>query len=142
VTWRKRQREDPEINMASLVDVVFLLLLFFMVSSTFEHITQLDIELPKAKTGAKEEQQMPIDVVIDAQGHYYVNDRRLVNTQPETLKEAISRAMGDRKNPPFIIDADAMTPHQAVVAAMDAARQLGISHVSIGTRNNAAGQPQ
>ncbi len=140
--WQRRQREDPEINMASLVDVVFLLLLFFMVSSTFEHITKISIELPKAKSGEKVQTEQAVEVVIDAQGRFFVNNRRLVNTQPETLKEAIQRAVGERKNPPFIIDADGKTPHQAVVTAMDAARQLGITHMAIATRNAAPEHPQ
>ena len=127
--------DEPEVNLTPLIDVVFLLLIFFMVSTTFDRLSQISIELPQAKSGAKQDQEQAIEVVIDAQGRFFVNDRRLVNTQPETLKEAIQRAMGERKNPPFIIDADGKTPHQAVVTAMDAARQLGISHMAIATRN-------
>lgn len=133
--WQRNQREEPDINLTPLIDVVFLLLIFFMVSTTFDRLSQINIELPQAKSGSKQHQDQAIEVVIDAEGRFFVNDHRLVNTQPETLKEAIQRAMGDRKNPPFIIDADGKTPHQAVVTAMDVARQLGISHMAIATRN-------
>ena len=140
--WQRNQREEPDINLTPLIDVVFLLLIFFMVSTTFDRLSQISIELPQAKSGSKQQQNQAIEVVIDAQGRFFVNDRRLVNTQPATLKEAIKRAMGDRSNPPFIIDADGKTPHQAVVTAMDAARQLGISHMAIATRNAATDHTQ
>lgn len=140
--WQRNQREEPDINLTPLIDVVFLLLIFFMVSTTFDRLSQINIELPKAESGAKQKQNQPIEVVIDAKGRFFVNDRRLVNTKPETLKEAVQRAMGDRKNPPFIIDADGKTPHQAVVTAMDAARQLGITHMAIATKNTTADQAQ
>lgn len=132
--WQRNQREEPDINLTPLIDVVFLLLIFFMVSTTFDRLSQINIALPQAESGTKQKHDQPIEVVIDAEGRFFVNDRRLVNTKPETLKEAIQRAMGERKNPPFIIDADGKTPHQAVVTAMDTARQLGITHMAIATK--------
>lgn len=138
--WQRMQREEPDINLTPLIDVVFLLLIFFMVSTTFDHESQISIELPQAKATSKQDQKQSLEVLIDAKGHFYVNDHRLVNTQIDTLKRAIRQAAGDRKNPVFVISADANTPHQAVVTAMDAARQVGITHMSIATRNRQSDQ--
>jgi len=138
--WQRMQREEPDINLTPLIDVVFLLLIFFMVSTTFDHESQISIELPQAKATSKQEHKQSLEVIIDAKGRFYVNDHRLVNTQIETLKRAIREAAGDRKNPVFVISADAQTPHQAVVTAMDAARQVGITHMSIATRNRQSDQ--
>lgn len=140
--WQRNQREEPDINLTPLIDVVFLLLIFFMVSTTFEKISQINIELPRAQAQPQQQQGRPVEVVIDAEGRYYVDNHRLVNTQIGTLMEAVQRAMGDRKNPPFIIRADGRTPHQAVVTAMDAARRLGISHLAIATTNGSDEQGQ
>jgi biopolymer transport protein ExbD len=137
--WQKYRREDPEINLISLIDVLVILLIFFMLSSSFERVTQIKIELPHAQAQPQQEQGQPIEVVIDAEGHYYVGDHRLVNTQIGTLMEAVRRALAGRKNPPFVIRADGRTPHQAVVTAMDAARRLGITHLAIATTNGDAG---
>lgn len=134
--WMRRPREEPHIDVTNLTDVLLLLLIFFMVSTTFEHQAQLSIELPKAQTSTRPPQDRKVEVEIDEQGRYYVNDRRVVNAQLATLEEAIRRAVGDDKGIPFIISADGRTPHQAVVTAMDAARQIGITHLAIATRTH------
>ena len=131
---RHARREAPEINLTPLIDVVFLLLIFFMVSTTFEHDSELSIELPEAATEAEPAQKESIEIAIDQQGRYYVNGRRLVNTQVSSLKQAILKAADTRESPPLIISADAETPHQAVVTVMDAARQLGFLHLTFATR--------
>ena len=128
-----RRREDsPDITLTPLIDVVFLLLIFFMVSTTFSQYSQLEIELPEAST-EEEEQEQPqnIEIAVDVKGNYYVNGRQLVNSQLVTLKQAMREAAGKQKAPTIVISADANTPHQAVVTAMDAARQLGFTHLSL-----------
>lgn len=127
-------QEPVDINLTPLIDVVFLLLIFFMVSTTFNRDSELSIELPAASADAKKRQPESIEVAIDAQGRFYVNGRQLLNTQSKTVRQALRKAAGDHDAPPVIISADAKTPHQAVVQIMDAARQLGFVRLTFATR--------
>ncbi len=131
---RKFRRNDPDVNLTPLIDVVFLLLIFFMVSTTFNRQNEISVNLPKASTDLSTAKDDPLTIAIDAQGRYYVNNREVVNTQAATLKRAVKLAASDREDPPLIISADANTPHQAVVTAMDVVRQLGFMHLSIATQ--------
>ncbi|MEJ2566902.1 MAG: biopolymer transporter ExbD [Gammaproteobacteria bacterium] len=138
---RKVRRESPAIDLTPLIDVVFMLLIFFMVSSTFKDQSMIRIDLPKASQQKQQEnQEKPIVLTIDAQGNFYVDDKRVVNTQIDTLKRALKIAIDDRKSPPLTISADGRTPHQAVVTAMDAARQVGLVHLLIATKNAPEGK--
>jgi biopolymer transport protein ExbD len=123
-----------DINLTPLIDVVFLLLIFFMVSTTFNRDSELSIELPAASADAQQQQPDAIEVAIDAKGRFYVNGRQLLNTQAKTLRQALQAAAGENDSPPVIISADAMTPHQAVVQIMDAARELGFVRLTFATR--------
>ncbi len=135
--FRRQRTEDEGINLTPLIDVVFLLLIFFMVSTTFTKRTQLSVDLPEAVGEQNSQPPRQIEIMIAADGSYAVNDQALVNNKIETLKAAISKlAEGDNKVP-LILTADAKTPHQAVVQAMDAAGQLGFAHLSITTRQPA-----
>ena len=127
-------KEPADINLTPLIDVVFLLLIFFMVSTTFDRDSELSIELPAASADARQKQIDSIEVAIDAKGRFYVNGRQLLNTQPRTLRQALQTAAGDNDSPPIVISADAMTPHQAVVQIMDAARELGFVRLTFATR--------
>jgi biopolymer transport protein ExbD len=141
VNLRKFRRESPAIDLTPLIDVVFMLLIFFMVSSTFKDQSMIRIDLPKASQQKQQEnQEKPIVLTIDAQGNFYVDDKRVVNTQIDTLKRALKIAIDDRKSPPLTISADGRTPHQAVVTAMDAARQVGLVHLLIATKNAPEGK--
>ncbi len=131
---RLSRREDPEIGLTPLIDVVFLLLIFFMVSTTFTRESEITINLPEAAASETESERVMIDLVVDVQGRYYVNNRLLVNTQIDTLRNALRQAIEGRENAVLLISADAQTPHQAVITAMDAARQSGIVQVSLATR--------
>lgn len=132
--FRRQRTEDEGINLTPLIDVVFLLLIFFMVSTTFTKRTQLSVDLPEAVGEKNSEAPRQIEIMISADGSYAANDQALVNNKVETLKAAITKlAEGDTKIP-LVITADAKTPHQAVVQAMDAAGQLGFAHLSITTR--------
>jgi biopolymer transport protein ExbD len=131
---RLSRREDPEIGLTPLIDVVFLLLIFFMVSTTFTRESEITINLPEAAMTETERERTTIDLVVDVQGRYYVNNQLLVNTQLETLRSALQQAMEGRVDAVLLISADAQTPHQAVITAMDAARQSGIVQVSLATR--------
>ncbi|SFR48392.1 biopolymer transport protein ExbD [Marinobacter daqiaonensis] len=130
----KRQRsQEVGVDLTPLIDVVFLLLIFFMVSTTFTRESHLNIQLPEARGEAAETEVSEIDVVVNADGHYIVNDRSLVNNQRKTLEQAIREASGGETGVPFIITADARTPHEFVVRAMDVAGELGFTQLSITT---------
>ncbi len=130
----KPDRSDNiELNLTPLIDVVFLLLIFFMVSTTFEQQSKLKIDLPQAAASATERNKNSVVIGIDAKGQFFINDRQLVNTQLETLKTALLKTVGDDKDRQLVLRADAKTPHQSVVMAMDAAAQLGLTRLSIAT---------
>ena len=129
---RASSPEDPEISLTGLIDVVFLLLIFFMVSTTFEHQAVLKVDLPEANNvSAPEDQPNSFELVIDAKGQFYLNDRKLIDAAPATLEAAFIEAAGDDRNIPIILRADAQTPHHFVVTAMDVTAQLGFRRLSI-----------
>ncbi|PVZ12293.1 MULTISPECIES: biopolymer transporter ExbD [unclassified Pseudomonas] len=131
---RRRQREHIDINLASLIDIVFVLLLFFVVTTTFTRETQLRVELPQAVSGAPNDlDEKRIDIAISADGEYAVNDKRLPKSDLDTLMSAIKSEAGDNTALPMSISADGKTPHQAVITAMDAAGKLGFSKLSMTT---------
>jgi biopolymer transport protein ExbD len=129
-----RSDERVDINLTPLIDVVFLLLIFFMVSTTFDRHAKLKVELPEASAKMQQQQQEePVVLSIDAKGNYFIDDRQLVNTSLDTLKIALQKTVADKKDVSLVLRADANTPHQSVVRAMDAASQLGLTRLSIAT---------
>lgn len=130
---RRREREETNVNLTPLIDVVFLLLIFFMVSTTFRKEADLDIELPEAVTESVSAEQQRLQVSIDKNGHYFVNEQALTGNDVETLKTALIKVVGDNRKLPFVIRADAATAHQAVVRVMDVAGQLGFKKLAIAT---------
>ena len=138
---RSSRPEDPEISLTGLIDVVFLLLIFFMVSTTFEHQAVLKVDLPEARNvSTPEDQPNSFELVIDQKGQFYLNDRQLVDGQTLTLKAAFIEAAGEDRSIPVILRADAETPHHFVVTAMDVTAQLGFSRLSIATEKIAEDQ--
>ncbi|MGD8618762.1 MAG: biopolymer transporter ExbD [Gammaproteobacteria bacterium] len=125
--------DEPEVNLTPLIDVVFLLLIFFMVSTTFEHQSRIQIELPEATAEASKPDDESLEIIIDAQGRFFLGEQQVVNTELKTLKGAISKVVGEREGLPVIIRADAKTPHQAVITALDATSQLGMTRISLAT---------
>ena len=130
---RPRNREDPEINLISLIDVLLVLLIFFMVSTTFQQEGRVKVQLPQASQlpqpkGAHE----PLVITVTAEGGYRVNERTLINASPEVLRAALLKAAGTERGP-ITIRADARTTHQAVVTAMDVAGRLGFVQLNIAT---------
>lgn len=133
--FRRQPRENDSINLTPLIDVVFLLLIFFMVSTTFTKETHLSIDLPEAEgEPSAQETREPLDILITAEGDYSVNGRRLMNAKVVTLRSALEKASEGDTQRPLTITADAQAPHESVVRAMDAAGQLGFVHLSITTR--------
>ncbi|WP_455365260.1 ExbD/TolR family protein [Kaarinaea lacus] len=130
---QQSRNEDLDVNITPLIDIVFLLLIFFMVSTTFERESEIDVTLPQAAIDAPQEQNEVIEIVISSQGEFYVNGKRVINKQVSTLKQALLKVADGREDPPIIISADAKATHQSVVTVMDAARQLGFVHLSFAT---------
>lgn len=131
----KFNRKKPEatlINLTPLIDVVFLLLVFFMVSTRFDMDNPLQVMLPSASSQPSlEDTLQQLTVVIDSQGRYLVNNRWLANSEPDTLRRFIEEEVGLQRHMPVIISADALTPHQAVVTVLDVAGKLGFSQLRI-----------
>ncbi len=131
---RARHRPSPELNLTPLIDVVFLLLIFFMVSTTFDKEARIRVDLPEAATQDEPVQDDALEITVDASGRYFVNQREVVNTETETLKRAIDKVSGARRDLPVIINADARATHQAVIKVMDAASQLGFLHMTFAAK--------
>jgi biopolymer transport protein ExbD len=124
--------EEVNINLTPLIDVVFLLLIFFMVSTTFDTTSQLKIKLPEANENKTTKAQQPLNLVIDARGAFFLNARELSSQKSEALSLALERALqgSDR---PIVIQSDAGSPVQSLVTAMDVVARLGLTQVSIAT---------
>jgi biopolymer transport protein ExbD len=135
--FRRHHREEVGINLTPLIDVVFLLLIFFMVSTTFTRETQLSIDLPEAEGTARESSDQQVEILVDETGSYRVNGQGLVDNRIRTLQAAIYKISAGDTTMPMIITADADAAHQYVVRAMDAAGQMGFIHLSITTRQPA-----
>ncbi|MEZ5502621.1 MAG: biopolymer transporter ExbD [Halioglobus sp.] len=138
--FRRQQRDEVGINLTPLIDVVFLLLIFFMVSTTFTRETQLTIDLPEAAGQPRETSTKEIEILVDEGGGYRVNGEALVDRRMRTLQAAIYKISAGDTTLPMTISADAQAAHQDVVRAMDAAGQMGFVHLSITTRQP-AGEP-
>ena len=138
--FRRQRLDDVNINLTPLIDVVFLLLIFFMVSTTFTRETQLSLDLPEAQGQPKEVQDDEIEILIDEGGGYRVNGQGLVDNRMRTLQAAIYKISAGDTTMPMIITADAQAAHEDVVRAMDAAGQMGFVHLSITTRQPTRGQ--
>lgn len=127
------KEETVEVNLTPLIDVVFLLLIFFMVTTTFDRHAKLKVSLPESSAKTTQQQSDPLVLSIDAKGNYFINDRQVVNQSLDTLKQALQKVIGEDYDIALVLRADANTPHQAVVRAMDAASQLGLTKLSIAT---------
>ena len=127
-----KPEEDAQINLTPLIDVVFLLLIFFMVSTTFDTTSQLEIRLPEASEDPVREPPRKLSLVIDANGSFFLNSRELTNSRSATLRAALETALAGGPLP-IVIQSDAASPVQSLVTAMDVVGQLGLRQVSIAT---------
>ncbi len=140
MNFRAHRREEINVNLTPLIDVVFLLLIFFMVSTTFTKASQLSIDLPEATGEPSEAPQEQIEILVDESGNYRINGKPLVDTHVRTLQAAIYKVSSGDTSMAMVISADAQASHQSVVRAMDAAGQMGFVHLSIATRQTATTQ--
>ena len=144
MNFRRKKPEEASVNLTPLIDVVFLLLIFFMVSTTFTRETQLKLDLPQAASGEQVDsaEAQQIELIISATGDIAINQKSLAAPSMGTLKTALQRESAGDNSLPLIITADAQTPHQAVIMAMDAAGQLGFTRLRLTTSEMGADDSQ
>ena len=130
-------REDPEINFIPLIDVLLVILIFLMVTTTYQRVAELQITLPEASADAAKDRPKEINVGIDAQGRYVIDKQVFTYTTPQAMADMLKRVAGDAKDPVVIINADAQATHQSVVHVMEAARLAGLLHITFATQTPA-----
>lgn len=135
---RGKKHEDLEMNLVPLIDVLLVIIIFLVVSATFARMSELQINLPTAQANAPEDKPKVIDVGIDAKGHYVVGKNSLDEATVTAIGAALQKAAGDGKDPTIVINADANTTHQSVINVMEAARQVGMTHITFATQTAGA----
>jgi len=130
-----RTRDDPEINFIPLIDVLLVILIFLMVTTTYQRVAELQITLPEADAEAPKQRPKEINVGVDAQGRFVINKTVFNYTTTAALADALKAAAGDAKDPVVIISADATATHQSVIHVMEAARQAGLIHITFATQS-------
>ncbi|MFT3806214.1 ExbD/TolR family protein [Arenimonas sp.] len=128
-----RDTDEPEINLISLIDVLFCLILFLVVTTSFTQRSMLKLQLPQAEATAKAESGPPLTLLIDNEGRYFIGNNEVLKTDVSSLKEALVRVAGDDRSQPVVLRADGRAPHQSVVTALDALGQIGFVKISIAT---------
>ncbi|AUD78894.1 biopolymer transporter ExbD [Kangiella profundi] len=131
--WQNKKKEDLQLNLTPLIDVVFLLLIFFMVSTSFKKESKISLDLPEANGEIAEKLPESIEISINKDGEVFVNGEGLINRQLETIKDAIKQVANDPSTP-LVINADAQAPYQAVISVMDAAGQVGFNNLTLATQ--------
>lgn len=140
MNFRPRRRDQPELNLIPMIDVLIVLLIFLVLTTTFSREAELQIQLPEA-TGEAASEDKGIEVIIDTEGRYTIGGRQTVNNQPETVKKALREAAGDDKDPLIVIDADRNANYQSVMTVLDAAGQLGYKHVTFAAKSEPGDSP-
>ena len=134
---RPRRTEPPRVDLTPLIDVVFLMLIFFMVSTTFDKQTQLKVDLPQASDQqVVEKPDEEIEITIDAQGQFYVNERELVKHDAITLRRSLEKAADGRLDLPIVVSGDRSAPLQSMMTVLDVSAQLGMARLSFVARQS------
>lgn len=136
-----QKAEEPDVNLTPMIDVVFLLLLFFMVSTSFIRESSLKVDLPEATGQTVAEKDKPIDIIINADGQFTINDITLITANKDNLSAQLKLAVGENTDPHIIITADAKADYQNIVTAMDSAQQLGYTRLTLATRQTTLDKP-
>jgi biopolymer transport protein ExbD len=131
---RGRYREEPEINLIPMIDVLLVILIFLMITTTYSKFAGLEINLPTADAQAQKEQPNEVNVVVTAAGEVLINKVPLAGRDVESIVVGLRRAAGEAKEPVVIINADAKATHQSVIDVMQASQQAGLSHISFATQ--------
>ena len=131
---RGRDRDEPEINLIPMIDVLLVIIIFLMLTTTYTKFSGLEINLPTADASKQAEQPNEIDVAVTASGQVLINKSPLTAADVKTIAEALQRAAGARPDPVIVINADAKATHQSVVDIMQAAQTAGYPHISFATQ--------
>jgi biopolymer transport protein ExbD len=134
---RGRNREEPDINLIPMIDVLLVILIFLMTTTTFSKIAELQINLPQAQAEKAADKPNVINVSVDAAGHYVINKNPVVFTTPDAFSVELRKAGGSKTDPAVVINADAKATHQAVINVMEAARIAGYSKITFSTQAQA-----
>ena len=136
MNFRKPRPEDPEINLIPFIDVLLVILIFLMLSTTYSKFTELQVTLPSADADASRDRPAEIIVAVAADGRYTVDHQAIDGRNVDALTAALRTAAESRKEPFLIISADAMSTHQAVINVMDAARRAGLSRMTLAAQTS------
>lgn len=131
--FRRPPKEPLEVNITPLIDVVFLLLIFFMVTTTFQKDAELNINLPQASATETADKTKPIEITVNQSGRYYINGKELTNGRPQTIQNALQEASLGQKDRALVIRGDAKANYQNVITVMDVASKLGLVNISLAT---------
>jgi biopolymer transport protein ExbD len=137
MNFRRGKQEEPlEINLVPLIDVMMVILIFLMITTTYSKYTELQINLPTADSDKQLERPNEVPVVVSATGQYVINRVAVAYRSPDQLADELRRASGSMKEPVVVISADAAATHQAVVRVMEAARLAGLTQITFTTQSN------
>ncbi|HEX4596957.1 MAG TPA: biopolymer transporter ExbD [Burkholderiaceae bacterium] len=140
MNFRRAHIEEPEQNLIPLIDVLLVVLIFLAVSTTYSRFTQLEIVLPSADADRPQTRLQEIQVAVTADGRFAIDKAVVPMTDPESLAELLRAAAQNNSAPLVVINADAQSPHQAVITVMEAARLAGLTHLSFATQRRSAGR--
>ena len=132
---RRRSRDEPEINLIPMIDVLLVILIFLMVTTSYSKYSELQINLPQASGETNAAQEKTINVAVDASEHYAINNHAITYTGIESLVSSLENAASDQADPTIIINADAKAPHQSVINVMEAARRAGYGRITFTTQS-------
>jgi len=141
MNFRKHRPEEPEINLIPFIDVLLVILIFLMLSTTYSKFTELQITLPAADAEQLRDRPAEVVVAVSADGHYAVNHKAVDGRSVEVLTAELAAAANGQKDTPVIISADATTAHQSVINVLDAARRAGLAHVTFATQTGGGAAP-
>jgi biopolymer transport protein ExbD len=132
---RGRRREEPEINLIPMIDVLLVILIFMMVTTSYAKFSELQITLPQAGGESVTAPAKPINVAVDAAQHYSINNQTVANAEVDSMAASLKSAAGDQTDPTIVINADAKATHQSVINIMEAARRAGYGRITFTTQN-------
>jgi biopolymer transport protein ExbD len=138
--FRTASRDEPDINLIPFIDILLVVLIFLVLTTTYSRFTELSINLPQAQANAPKDKPQSITVAVGRDGRYMVNDRVLPSTQVGALTQALQAAAGTNQQTMVVINADANATHQSVIAVMDAARRAGLGQLSFATQQPGDGR--
>jgi biopolymer transport protein ExbD len=132
---RGRQKEEPEINLVPMIDVLLVILIFLTITTTYSKFSQLEISLPQAASQQETDSPNVINITVTSSGSYTINREQVASPDAEQMSKDLREAAGNRADPVIVISADAQATHQSVITVMEAARLAGYNHITFSTQN-------